>query len=202
MNRLTPQQVAGIVAGSEPPGTTVPEWIAKARQESGLNADAVNGNAVGLWQVMVTAHMDKIGAVSIEDAKSQMKSPLRNWYVTRQIYAESGWKPWAASGGKPTPTAADRAAATTPDLSVSKSGGFAGDPGAAVPLSVTDIGPDSILGVLKNVAELIAKAAAWISEEGNIVRVVQVAGGVALGLVAVSIVLKPVAEEVGKVSPL
>jgi hypothetical protein len=199
MPKISAAEVAGIVAtaGGPPAGTTVAEWVAKSRQESSHDTTAVSptGCCHGLWQINVGKHMDKINAVSREDAISIMRSPLRNWYVARLIYAEAGgWSPWAASGGRPIPIAEDLAAAGAPDRGTAGSGG--GDPGEAIP-GVGPINPiDDVTDFLSGIFDPVMKAVAWLGNPGNWVRVVQVGGGIALGIVAVGAILKPAAQEV------
>lgn len=204
MTILTAEQVAGVVLTIGPPaGTTVAQWVAKARQESGFNTDAVSvtGCCVGLWQINVDAHMSKIGAVNRDDAVSQMKSPLRNWYVAKLVYAADGWRPWTASGGKPVPSSADLAAAQNPDSTLAKSGG--GDPGEAKP-GFGALDPiQALSNALGAIVDPILAAGKWLGDPGNWVRVAQVTAGIGLALIAATLFAKPVVTDVKKtVSPL
>lgn len=194
-NRLTPEQVAAIAASGTPAGTTVAQWVAKSRQESGHDADAVSptGCCIGLWQVNVDANSDLIqeSQVSRGNAVSVMKSPWRNWAVTRAIYERQGWAAWKASGGKPVPTQRDKQAAQNPDNSMSP-----GDIGEAIP-GIGPVNPiDDVADFLGQIIDPVLSAAKWLGDPGNWVRIIQVGGGITLGIVALSIALKPVSREV------
>jgi hypothetical protein len=199
MTTLTAAQVAGIVAsgGGPPSGSTAAEWVAKARQESQFRTDIedfLGSGHWGLWQISEN-HFEKYGSQygTKENFVNVLKnSPLVQWNVARRLFADEGWAPWRASGGKPIPTAADTQAVANPDTSIAGQG--AGDPGEAVPQG---IGPtlsnpiEGIANVLQTVLQPITAAAEWLGDPQNWVRIVQVIGGVALGLVAASIVLRP-----------
>jgi len=204
LTNLTDRQVAGIVnsGGGPPSGTTTADWVAKARQENATftveKEDFLGSGHWGLWQVSEN-HFEKYGSQygTKENFVGVLKnSALVQWNVTRRLYADSGWAPWRASGGKPTPTAADRAAAANPDTSYSSSG--AGDPGVANPIGVSELLGGNPLGdiaaAIKTVLGTITSLAEWLGDPHNWVRIVQVVGGVALGLVAANIVLQPMIE--------
>jgi hypothetical protein len=202
MTTLTAAQVAGIVnsGGGPPSGSTTAEWVAKARQESSFiveKEDFLHSGHWGLWQISEN-HFEKYGSQygTKENFVNVLKnSPLVQWNVARRLFADSGWAPWRASGGKPTPTATDIAAAGNPDTSVAGSG--AGDVGEAVPQGLSNVlgNPiDKIADILQTVLQPITAAAEWIGDPHNWVRVVQVIGGIALGIVATSIVLRPVID--------
>jgi len=202
---LTPAQVAGIASQGTPSGTTVEQWVAKSRQESSHDETAVSptGCCVGLWQVNVAQHTDKIveARVSIENGKSAMKSGLRCWEVTKQIYAESGWRPWIMSGGKPLGpigiTMEDINAARNPDFSVVNSGGaVSGRPEEGVREGLGLSVPNP-LDAIANVAEAIAAFAnvlgdffEWVSDPNTWRRAALVIGGGAVVVVGTAAIVR------------
>lgn len=204
MTILTAEQVAGTVSagGGPPSGTTVAQWVALARRESGFNdsvQDFLMSGHWGLWQISED-HFERYGSQygTKENFVAALKSPLVNWNVAARLYDDSGWSPWRASGGPPIPSRADNDAAANADTAFGASGG--GDLGGAVPQGV---GPalealdpiGSIADVLKSVLDPILAAAKWIGDPHNWTRVIEVVGGIALGIVAANIVLKPVVDE-------
>jgi hypothetical protein len=209
-NCLTLAQVAGIAAVGTPEGTTVAEWVEKARQEAGsrgcpagrINADATSGIATGVWQVNVSANRDLIPetAVSIANGHAVMRSPLRNWEVTKMIFERQGWQAWRASGGKPTPSDAARRAAGDRDTSVTDSGGSVdGAPEEGVEAqSVLDILTSTpraiaaLAGYLKDAVEVLVAAGKWIADPGNWARVALVGAGGAGMIIGLRVVAQPV----------
>lgn len=196
MTILTAEQVAGIVTAQPPPsGTTVAEWVQVAMDESSFDTDALSptGCCRGLWQINVSAHRAKIpeASVSIANGHQAMKSPLRNWYVARQVYTEAGsWRPWSAvRGAKPVVSTTARNAAARPDFSIARAGGGV-DPtntgGAASPeqgvegLSILDAvrSPlDAVMDGLRALLEIVNRVGAWVSDPHNWTRVGFVLGG-------------------------
>lgn len=214
---LTARQVAGLAAVDTPRGTTVAEWVAKARQESTFNTDAVSpsGCCVGLWQVNVRANCDLINecrdgsgdqADKIRSGKMVMKSATRNWYVTKAIYARQGWQAWSASGGRPSPSAADREAAANPDYSTAGQGAAAIDPDTGRPYPGGEPGVEEepfhtareavdVLGdTLSAIVEAVGAVGAWLADRHNWVRIALVVGGGAAALAAIGIAIKPQVE--------
>jgi len=205
MTILTAEQVAGVVnsSGGPPSGTTTAQWVSVARRESGFNTDVedfLKSGHIGLWQIGSREHFQKYGSNYGTEAqfKSVLKSPLVNWFVARQLYMASGWAPWRASGGTPVPSSADTRAAANPDSSIGNAGG--GDLGGAIPVGVgsviKDLNPmDDVVAFLKTITDPLLKFAEWVGNPHNWIRVVQVGAGIALGVVAVSIVLRPVIDD-------
>lgn len=201
MPTLTAAQVAGV-ASNPPTGSTTAQWVAKARQESGFRTDVedfLSSGHWGLWQISED-HWDKpwndnVGSKA--NFVNMLKGANFNWRQAQFLYSEArenggtGWEPWNASGGAPRPSAADNAAAGTPDTSVGAGGGDAGDLGEAI----SGLGPlnplDDVYQAVKAGVQTLIDAAKWLGDPGNWVRVLQVGGGIALALVAVTIVLKP-----------
>lgn len=198
MAKLTAQEVAGVVrAIGAPSGTTVAEWIEKAYQESKFDSeieDFLHSGHWGLFQIS-EQHIGKAGTTSVAD----LKVPVKNFQVAKVLYGESGWRPWAASGGKPNPRAEFVAAANDPSL-------------GAIPLEGHE--PIGVLDDLENVAgdtaaairtgvQVLTDAGKWLTDTHNIARILYVTGGIVLGIVAISIVAKPVVSDVAKtVSPI
>lgn len=206
MTKISPEQVAAIAAVGTPPGTTVAQWVAKARQESGFRTDVedfLGSGHWGLWQI----DEDHFGKPGMPAASSKeafiigLKIPGFNWMAAKALYAQSGWAPWRASGGKPTPSPADERAAGTPDNTVLEGGdggilGTAGD-------FVDSINP---VDELTAIVPAILAGAKWIGNPANWTRVVQVGAGIGIVLIAASIVIRPVVNDavknVGKAVPL
>jgi hypothetical protein len=204
MGKLTPEQVAGVVTGIGPPaGTTVAQWVAKSRQESGHNPeiqDFLSSGHWGLWQIWE----DHFGSPGMPGASSKsafvvaLKIPQLNFQAAKALYQRDGWAPWRASGGKPTPNPTDERAAANPDKSINASGG-----GGVLPDNPLDaLNPvDEIQAALQPftaIIDPIVSAAEWLGNPANWMRIVQVGGGVVIGIVALGIALKPVTEEVAK----
>lgn len=201
---LTPEQVAAVVATSVtgiPPGTTVAQWVAKSRQESSHDADAIgviNNNDVGLWQINVRANRDLIpeASVSLDNAKSVLKSPSRNFNTAVAIFNRQGWQAWQASGGEPSPNAEDRRGAANPDLAWAQQNQIGGDPGG-VHEGFGPLNPiDDITDFLGNIVDPIVAAAQWLGNPANWLRVLQVVGGIGITFVAAALLAKPIVQDV------
>lgn len=198
MAKLTAQEVAGIVkAIGAPGGTTVAQWIEKAWQESKFDPaveDFLHSGHWGLFQIS-EQHIGKAGTTSVAD----LKNPTKNFQVAKALYMESGWAPWRASGGKPTPRAEFELAANNPTL-----GGL--DLEGHEPIGVLDdlenFAGDTADAIAQAV-QVVTDAGRWLTDVHNITRILYVVGGVALGLVALSIIARPVVKDVAKtVSPI
>lgn len=207
MPTLSAETVAGVIAagGAVPPGTTRAQWVAKAREESSFDPHAVSstGCCIGLWQINEAAHRDLMPA-NEDDKRDWLTSPVNNWKMARQVYRIQGWQAWAASGGAPDVTDADRQAAGNPkdvrtDGSVIGTAlevglGTSGIPGGAGLAAVAggDIDPLSALGDLVDLLADVANAVTeWITNRDNWVRTAQVVGGGALAVGALVLVAKP-----------
>jgi len=206
--RMTGAQVAGVVADlGAPGGTTVAQWVAKARVESRFRFKCHNEiNAVGLWQIRDIHYATMAGRISSTFTDkatfaSWLENPRQNFQAAKILYEQSGWQPWAASGGRPTPNADDNAAAAAPD----DSGGWQRGVGDVVegavdtvtdPLAGIAAVAESIRAAFAAVIEFANRIGAWISEPGNWLRVAQVAGGLTLGVGAILIVARPAVEDV------
>jgi hypothetical protein len=135
-----------------------------ALAESGGNPTAKNpgSNARGLWQIMTTAHGDKIAGRNIFD-------PAVNADVARKVYVEAGkkWTPWAVynSGAykKHLPSAA----------------GTAADPVTGLGDKIAEAVPDNpVAGALGRFGGQLEK---WLS--------IAIAAQVALALILLGVVL-------------
>jgi len=158
-------QVAGVVGFIGPPsGTTVAEWVAKARQESSLVPTAKNGTHYGLWQIS-KQHEGIAFSPQGDGFEAWAYKPANNFKAAKELYEQAdGWKPWAASGGKPTPTESDEEAAQ---------GGEWSDPLEDAAGLLTD--------PLEKITDLATGAYEWISNRRNIGRVaLTVIGGIVL----------------------
>lgn len=186
---ITTGVVASIASQGTPAGTTVEEWIAKARQESGVGDGLVdekadNGTAAGVWQVNYRVHK--------QYARDWLLNPLNCWTATKAIYASQGWQAWAASGGKPTPTAKDREAAQNPAPVHGWGVGAISD-------AVDDLVPEplaELAGYVRDAVEVVIAAGEWIADPHNIARVALVLAGAAVAVAAVNIVARPVVDQV------
>lgn len=157
---MEPSQVAGIVGFVGPPsGTTVAEWVAKARQESSFDPKAKNGTHYGLWQIS-QQHEGIVFSPKGAKFPAWCYDPSNNFKAARELFEQAkrsrgdGWLPWAASGGKPTPTKEDEASAE---------GGNWSDPLEDAVGLVTD--------PLEKIVELATAGYEWISDRKNIGRV-------------------------------
>lgn len=205
VNRLSAEQVAGIASVGTPEGTTVAEWVAKAREENaGFDADMVgliNPWDVGIWQVNVRANRDLIpeAQVSLENARSALKSPPRNWEVTKMIFARQGWQAWQASGGRPSVSADDRQAAANADSSVSDSGGSVDGAAEQGVKGLSLFGFDLFDDVAKAIGlavQVVVDAGKWLTDTHNLERIGFVVGGTVVAIGAGYIIARPTVEPV------
>lgn len=206
MTNLTDRQVAGIVnsGGGPPSGSTTAQWVALARRENSTftveKEDFLGSGHFGLWQISAKDHFAKYGSQygDVTNFTNVLKnSALVQWNVAARLYRDQGWAPWRFSGIiPPMVTAQDRDAVTNADNSIGKSGG--GDLGGAIPEQIPGLGNPltAISDAIQTVLGTITSLAEWVGDPHNWVRIVQVVGGVALGLVATNIVL---GNPVGKV---
>jgi hypothetical protein len=186
-------QVAVVVSAvpwkGPPDGTTVAEWVAKSRQESSHRPGVVNVGAgkrhVGLWQIQET-HAGKAGSPTDRDLFVQwLKNPHNNWEVARVLYEEAGgWRPWAASGGKPTPTEADTKAAEEGSVTWSN------------PLDTFTQPFETLEDAASALVQYVQSAYEWFSKRENVTRVA--IGGIGFLVVvgAIGALAKPTVQGV------
>lgn len=175
-----------------PSGTTDAEWVAKARQESSHNPVASNSGHIGLWQIGLE-HKGIVGTTAfMTKAKFEewLKNPFNNFRAAKALYGAGKWKPWDASGGKPTPTDADKQAvkdakdqAGGVDEIIDKAGDIAGD-----------LVPDP----LKNITDLALNGYKWITDRRNIGRIVMGLVGTTVLVGSLVVLAKPVVTSVEK----
>jgi hypothetical protein len=172
------------------------------------------GPSVGLWQIrsLKPAALAKAsGADQFRDA-AKLPDPAFNAQAARAIYGESGWHPWSTYPGTyllylPQGRAAAAAPATssaptssaTDSLGSIQPAGFLGDAGKAlglisplgIPLGLLGNPGDMFgaakqgVGLLANLVAFLAKAAVWMSDQNNWLRIIKVYAGswlVLLGL--------------------
>lgn len=196
MARMQPTEVAQLAAFITPAGSTVAEWVEKAKQESGYDPTVVNlSNHVGLWQI-AASHYGEAGmpdASSKTDFIEKLKEPKNNWQAARALYAASGWRPWLASGGRPTPSREALEAAGAIDQ------GGRNNPLEAIPHTLGDLNPvDDVVDVIKQFVDPVLSVAKWLGDPNNWLRIVQVVGGITLGIAAATLLAKPQVEELVK----
>lgn len=207
---LTAAQVAGIVAaveGGPPPGTSVAEWVATARNESSFRTAVRNGSYVGLWQIgdfhgpLVKRHTGYSLPTDRAGFGRWLESPLHNWTAAKAVYAAQGWRAWEASH-RPSP--ADTAAARSPDHSVATSGGAVAQGGEVGPergveaenvLDIFGFATD-VPGQLAKIAGVLIDAGQWIADRNNWSRVALVVGGGTVAVAALTTLARPALEPV------
>jgi hypothetical protein len=218
-HRLSPGAVVLVIDNVGPPGgTSVAEWLAKADEESDLRDKCINEiGATGLWQVR-DIHAGRIPGSPASEAQMRtwLQNPVNNMKAAKYLYEQArGWGPWASSGGRPTVTAAHRAAVNDPtgpgglgsgvgagDI-VNLFGDAARNPGQAVDaageilsgLNPLDDVAEAIENAVSAVVDTVNKVGGWISKRENWIRTGQVIGGLGLALIAANLVAKPVVED-------
>jgi len=171
---------------------------AVALAESGGNEKIVSpvnsdgSTDVGLWQINSVHRRDHPTWTT-----AWLQNPANNASAMAVISSNgSNWAPWSAyKNGKYKQylTQAQHAVDTRPI-------------GAGVGQDTTDFGDilekipgvgaaTTTLDVLKELATTVGKASIWVADVNNWMRIAQVVGGIALGLVAVVIIAKPVLDE-------
>lgn len=168
-----------------PKGTTVAEWVAKAREESSHNPEAIaigkGLRHVGLWQIEET-HGKLTGVVTGLMSRDQyvewLKKPYNNFAAAIKLYEADGWSPWNASGGSPKPTKADEDAVTK---AKDESGGL-----DEIVDDIADVIPGS-LDPFKDITGVVLGAYRWMANRKNIGRVIL--GGIGTVVVIGSIIV-------------
>lgn len=203
-DKYTAECIAGVAfnAGFGRDRPTLERATAVALAESSGRTKVINslGCCVGLWQINVKAHT--------QYKVSQMQDPQQNANAAWSISNEGrNWKPWDAfnngsyllymPAAKSAVSTLQQKGAAIPD----KPGGLNPfDPNTDSPL------PDSLENNIDGVAQLAqfpTKVLAWISDRNNIFRIAKVFVGIAVGVVGVAIVIRPVVnstvDKAGKV---
>lgn len=197
--------IKGLPGAEIPRGTTGPEWIALARGESGPGEDADNYdinaplfNTEARNPEPCSARGDHANGIFQFCENTLPRDKANNLfnaiYEAFDLYNERGWQPWAASH---RPSRSDREAwnaaegatqvdPTSPSDLFGLGSALISDPMEMVAAALKPI---------KDLVEMVADAARWVGDPNNWVRILQVGGGIALALVAASIVAKPVIQE-------
>ncbi len=185
------------------------------------------GPSVGLWQIrsLKPAALAKAsGADSYRDA-AKLTDPVFNAAAARAIYAERGWAPWSTYPGAyllhlPRAKAAAQSPAPVGGGAAAPAGG-----GTVQPVGLVDdlgklllpgtvvldaLGVDSVqdmlgaakqgVGLLGNLVAFIAKAAAWMADPGNWLRVLKVWVGSWLVVLGLALTAWPAASKVAGVA--
>lgn len=174
--------------GGPPFPSVTAQWITKARQESSLNSDAVNGVHIGLYQIDYTLHAGRAGTSKNKDKfRQQLFTPTTNYLVAKDLFLEDGWRPWADSGGPPVPTAADKKAAESPSPILE------GHEIIENPLNTVE-------DVLKSIAQTVWDAGKWITDRHNVGRIGFVGIGAVVIVTAIAVIAKPaVTDTIGDI---
>lgn len=207
MATLSQGQIAMIARAAGLPGDPN-VWAAVAMAESSGRTDVVNSiGCVGLWQINQRAHVKAHPTWTV----AWLKNPLNNAKAAKVIYADQGWGAWEAYTG-PDGRGSDGPwkdyqgkggavpAGWWDDFKDGFGDGFDLGPG---PEDLFDggTGNDGIdsLGALGDVAtgvgtiaEAVQKAAVWMGEAKNWVRIGYVVGGGLLVAMGLAIVAKPI----------
>jgi len=181
--------------------------VAVALAESGGNTTATNSNSdgstdTGLWQIN-SVHQRTHSGWTV----AWLKDPMNNAVAMAEVSGGgSNWSPWVAYKNGKYRQFLDRgktAAEAATGLSITdRLGDIIG--GVANPVETAGGIVDAFGNIITSPLEAITAivqpalaAATWLGNPANWLRIIQVIGGVALGLVAASIVVKPVVEDVG-----
>lgn len=198
-------------------------WGARSRDASHVAMAESSGDdkivnsigCVGLMQINQPVHIKDHPRWTVK----WLQDPINNLRAAKVLYDQSGWVPWEDSrtkgggggwgdkvsgGGGASQVIGDPLEDFWNDLLGEPERG-PGSPGWEGP----DFSPDLGLGELGEVAtqlgrlaQATAKAANWLSDPENWVRVAYVTGGAVLALVAVSSIVKPyTAGAVKKIAP-
>jgi hypothetical protein len=158
--------------------------------ESGGSATARNVNTngsvdIGYWQI------NQVNWHGLSEAA--LKDINVNARVAKEVYDRQGFNAWTVyRTGKYRSHISTAQTAVKSLGTESVSTGFEDVAGAEIIGGAVN-GVSEFLGSAWGVIEATSK---WVGNPGNWVRIVQVVGGVALGLAAASIVGKPLAEDV------
>lgn len=219
---LAPEEIARVAKAALPnaePGR-LGLIVATAMHESSSNPGAEgptdrNGNVpTGLWQIKHKLHAGKGGGPTDPQAYRQwLKTPLNNAKAMAVISSNgTNLSPWESFNTGRYKQYLDEANAAVESITGEDITGADATPSGGVVDAFLDIPGDVVDFVLGPVDEGIAEVGRgigallgyvasgyrWITNRDNIVRVVYVAGGLALGITALSIVAKPVVADVAK----
>lgn len=169
--------------------TAVAVALAESRGDPKAKHTNANGSVdVGLWQINLRAHP--------QYTQAQMLDPQQNAGAMSSI-SKTGtdWSAWSTFRSGAYKSFEDRARTAAEEVGLHPD-----DEGV---LGLGGEGSNNPVAVAKNAAEAIGQgvqvivdAGKWLTDVHNIARVLYVVGGVALGLVAISIVAKPAVTDV------
>lgn len=183
MATLTPAQIAAVANGAGFSGDSLVWAVAVALAESGGRTDAVGVNADGsrdrgLWQINNKWHPDVTDAMAFDPAQAAAAA-------YRISKSGTSWSPWAAYTNGAAAGHLSRAR-----VAVAQTGD--GAPAEQATGGPAALGPVDVVGALGSLAKSAAaiastwiKAAEWISDGHNWMRIMEVTGGVVLVTVAV-----------------
>lgn len=181
---------------------------AVALAESGGNERAHNRNAAtrddsyGLWQINMYGDLGprrrrQYGLAS----NAELFDPTRNAVIAGDIYRSQGKAAWGAYRDDRYRRYLSEAEAAVENVPTHDVGGL-----GAVVDAVSDVIPSS-LNPLDDIYRAVTTAVGWlgdgvnwIRDPDNWVRILQVVGGIALGLVAVNIAARPALQQAGGVA--
>lgn len=207
MATLSPGQLASYAKGAGFTGTDVAVAVAVALAESGGRTDAVGdksiGGSYGLWQIYSKAHP--------WITSQNWSDPAVNARAAKRVFDEAGgsWRPWstfkngsAATYQNTGTMAAAQVGFVIPnvpnlrDLFGGKGSDGGGDGGGWLdgipdPGDALDAGKETAKGVL-TIADAVEKSARWLADRDNWVRMLYVAGGAVVIVVAARMLVNDV----------
>lgn len=171
--------------------------VAMAESSGDPNAVGDGGDSIGLWQINRPA-WPNLGSVA------ELKDPANNARAAKHVHdhGRRGWGEWTTYR-----TGAYRAGYDDAKRAVSEAtglgtggGGFSWDdvPIVGEAMDAADAvatGAEAVGDALAAVGDTLGAVRSWVTKSHNWVRVGLVVGGIALTLIAVGVVVRPVAED-------
>lgn len=188
----------------------IAQWVAIALAESSGRVNARNACCTGLWQIH-KVHAGSIpGAPSSEsEFRDWLSRPIQNAKAAKNVYDRQGFNAWEVytNGRYRAFMGRGEAAASNPDVTAAaEMSGSDASVGDIIDVGVDVLTPEPLEAIgaaITNLFTIIKDAALWIGNPANWIRIIQVGGGLALGIAAASIVVKPVVTDIKKtVSPV
>jgi hypothetical protein len=186
-DKFTAECIAGVawVAGFGRDRPTLERAVAVALAESSGRTKIINsiGCCVGLWQINVKAHKQYTVA--------QMQDPQQNanaaWTISN---GGRNWTPWEAFT-KGAYLVYMPAAKIGVDKFYNRNPSNNPNNNPLVPDQL-----EQPLDQLSNLAQFPAKVTAWLSDRNNIIRLVKVGAGIAIAIVGVAVIARPIFKPV------
>jgi hypothetical protein len=211
-NFLTDQQVANTAAAGGWTGNDLVTAVAIAIAESGtrnpangrreVDSDAIGdvalqtgtwGPSVGPWQIRSLKAERGKGTTRDQDANMH---PVTNAMHAHSIWAERhSFSPWSTFTNQSYRLYVSRAQAVAAGASA-ESAGHADPQGNAVQDAIGGVAAGAQAAV--DAVKVVARAGAWLTNPGNVTRILQVVIGAGFVMVGASIISKPVTEPVIK----